>query len=513
MDFIWIIILFLLENILHIFKQAAKIWITKQYKDVMPEKIMHVCQKLSLQFLEQQNIQEIIKRSDSYFEKSLEYTDALVSWLRLVLSSIVLVWFMRNTSFFAILVMSILVLVAFVINLRTTKNTFGFWKRYMETARRFNYLSDLQIKREYAYERRIYDTSKAMDERFSKEFDQAARINRKSGHTRFRGQILLESILIGITVFVMFYFALPNTMESITLGTYTAITETIARMLEELSRCAESVFPIWEFHGLRTELIRFVENDFLEKGSANNFRAESPRENVLSLDNLQFRYYENNEDTLKGICFTFEKGKHYGLVGVNGAGKTTLAKLLLDLYKPTNGRIYDGTEKKTALFQDFQVYPVTVREYLLMGNDSNLSNARVSEVLDMLECSNLKQGLDTPLTLLTEEGTLLSKGQLQRLAIARAFLSEADFILLDEPTASLDPISEREVYRLSEHIFQEKTTLFITHRLGAVSQMDEILVLDHGQLVEHGCHEELMRKNGVYRKLYQTQKEMYVDEI
>ncbi len=135
MDFIWIIILFLLENILHIFKQAAKIWITKQYKDVMPEKIMHVCQKLSLQFLEQQNIQEIIKRSDSYFEKSLEYTDALVSWLRLVLSSIVLVWFMRNTSFFAILVMSILVLVAFVINLRTTKIPLVFgndiWRQHV----------------------------------------------------------------------------------------------------------------------------------------------------------------------------------------------------------------------------------------------------------------------------------------------------------------------------------------------------------------------------------------------
>ena len=134
------------------------------------------------------------------------------------------------------------------------------------------------------------------------------------------------------------------------------------KVFDKLHFCAS---VLHDTHALPTdhdpiqELIRFVENDFLEKGSANNFRAESPRENVLSLDNLQFRYYENNEDTLKGICFTFEKGKHYGLVGVNGAGKTTLAKLLLDLYKPTNGRIYDGTEKKTALFQDFQVYPVT----------------------------------------------------------------------------------------------------------------------------------------------------------
>lgn len=192
---------------------------------------------------------------------------------------------------------------------------------------------------------------------FSKEFDQAAKDKSKEWSYSVSWTNIAREYFDRNYSFcnVLFCFAEYNGVD--TYRNLYRNTETIARMLEELSRCAESVFPIREFHGLRTELIRFVENDFLEKGSANNFRAESPRENVLSLDNLQFRYYENNEDTLKGICFTFEKGKHYGLVGVNGAGKTTLAKLLLDLYKPTNGRIYDGTEKKTALFQDFQVYP------------------------------------------------------------------------------------------------------------------------------------------------------------
>lgn len=519
-DLIWIVLLFFIENMLYIIEKAVRLYITKRYREVMSETMMHVCRKLPLCVLEQQSIQETIRRSDEYFKKSLEYTDAMAYWIRLGMSAAMILWFMRNTSFMVVLVLAVFICATFYVNLCATKNTFGFWQRYMVAARRFNYLSDLQIKREYAYERRVYDTSKAMDERFSKEYDQAARVNRKSGLARFRGQLLLESILIGITIFTMFYFALPQTLETITLGTYTVITEMIARVLGELSRCAESVLPIREFLGLRKELMTFIERALAEKeavamteASENAGEKEVGKENVLSLCNLNFRYEGKEEDTLKDISFTFESGKHYGLVGVNGAGKTTLAKLLLDLYKPLSGEISGGTWKKTVLFQDFQIYPVTVREYLLMGNDPSLPDIRLLEVLEMLDCNALKQGLDTPLTLLTEEGTLLSKGQMQKLAVARAFLSEADFILLDEPTASLDPISERKIYMKSKQIFQGKTTLFITHRLGAISQMDKILVLDQGRLVEQGSHEELMRADGIYRKLYQTQREMYVDEI
>lgn len=505
-DFIWIVSLFFIENLLHIFEIAVRLRVTRSCQAKMPEAVMHVCEKLPLCALEQQDTQEKIRRSEEYFKKSLEYTDALVCWMKLGLSVTVLLWFMRNTSFLVIFMLAALICAAFYVNVRATKNTFGFWQRYMKAARRFNYISDLQIKREYAYERRIYGTSEAMDARFSEEFDRAARVNKKSGLARFRGQVLLESILIGITVFALFYFALPQTLATMTLGTYTAITEMIARVLDELSKCAESVFPIREFRGLQKELAAFLAYVPREK------QREKEECSSLSLSHLHFRYDGNEEDTLRDISFTFERGKHYGLVGVNGAGKTTLAKLLLDLYEPTGGILCGSAWKKTALFQDFQIYPVTVREYLLMGNDLSLADEKLLEVLDMLECGGLKQGLDTPLTLLTEEGTLLSKGQLQRLAVARVFLSDADFIILDEPTASLDPISERDVYVKSQKVLREKTTLFITHRLGAISQMDEILVLDQGHLAEHGSHEELMCADGIYRKLYQTQKEMYVNE-
>lgn len=505
-DFIWIVSLFFIENLLHIFEIAVRLRVTRSCQAKMPEAVMHVCEKLPLCVLEQQDTQEKIRRSEEYFKKSLEYTDALVCWMKLGLSVAVLLWFMRNTSFLVIFMLAALICAAFYVNVRATKNTFGFWQRYMKAARRFNYISDLQIKREYAYERRIYGTSEAMDARFSEEFDRAARVNKKSGLARFRGQVLLESILIGITVFALFYFALPQTLATMTLGTYTAITEMIARVLDELSKCAESVFPIREFRGLQKELAAFLAYVPREK------QRTKEEYSLLSLSHLHFRYDGNKEDTLRDISFTFERGKHYGLVGVNGAGKTTLAKLLLELYEPTGGIHCGSAWKKTALFQDFQIYPVTVREYLLMGNDLSLADEKLLEVLDMLECGGLKQGLDTPLTLLTEEGTLLSKGQLQRLAVARVFLSDADFIILDEPTASLDPISERDVYVKSQKVLREKTTLFITHRLGAISQMDEILVLDQGHLAEYGSHEELMRADGIYRKLYQTQKEMYMNE-
>ena len=245
--------------------------------------------------------------------------------------------------------------------------------------------------------------------------------------------------------------------------------------------------------------------------------------NLIETQQLTIGY--GNKPLLDKINFALKPQQICCLLGANGAGKSTFLKTLLGLQPALNGQIFFqnrplATYSASELAREIayvpqahaQLFPFLVQDMVLMGRsaylkwyqtpkaeDKDLALAALAE----LQISHLAKRYYHE----------LSGGEKQLVLIARAIAQQAKLLIMDEPTASLDPISEREVYRLSEHIFQEKTTLFITHRLGAVSQMDEILVLDHGQLVEHGCHEELMRKNGVYRKLYQTQKEMYVDEI
>lgn len=496
------------ENTVGIIVEAERMRIKHNYSMKAIEDISKKCSKLSLAQQESKETQILVKKADEYFKKALEHADAVSNFANLILVIFALLFLLRQSPLYIALALGVLTLLTFCINIRATKNTFGFWQRYMTTARRYNYFSDLQTKREFAYERRVYQTSQAMDSRFSDAFDQAAKINRKSGITRFWGQAISEGLIVSTTVFTFFYFAIPTSVNHVSLGEYAAITEMVSKLLACLSVCAESVFKIREFWGLYSELNLFLDKpEFLQGNSV----CEATSNKIATLNNVSFRYCENTIDVISNITFDFEKGKHYGLVGINGSGKTTFVKLLLGLYIPCSGTLVT-TCTATALFQDFQLYPITVREYLLMGNKKDISDNYLFNVLQQLNVINLKNGLDTMLTLIDTQGTIVSKGQLQKLAIARAFLSEADLIILDEPTANLDPISEREIYILSKKLLHSKTVIFISHRLGAVSGMDEILVMDKGKLIEHGTHKSLVALNGVYRKLYYTQKGMYVDE-
>lgn len=496
------------ENIVSILKEAQRIRIKRNYSLKAIGDIAEKNSKLTLEQQESRTVQELVEKADSYFGKAMEYTDAVSCFVDLALIASVLLFLLRHSPLYISLTLGILIFITFLVNLRSTKNTFGFWERYMDTVRRSNYFSDLQTQREYAYERRVYQTSQAMDRRFSEAFDQAAETNKRSGISRFWGQAVSEVFIISITIFTLFYFAIPTSVECISLGRYAAITEMMARLLACLSVCAEGVFKVREFLGLYSELNAFLNSpEPLHK----NLSDISSSKWIASIDNVSFRYPGSTIDTISNFTFHFEMGKHYGLVGVNGSGKTTLVKLLLDLYAPSSGSV-ETVQMSTALFQDFQIYPVTVREYLSMGNKNEIPDDQLYNVLQQLNCSPLKNGLNTMLTLIDAQGTSISKGQLQKLAIARAFLSKAKLVILDEPTASLDPISEREIYLLSQKLLRDKTVIFISHRLGAVSGLDEILVMDRGQLRESGTHESLMALNGLYSKLYLTQKGMYVDE-
>lgn len=243
----------------------------------------------------------------------------------------------------------------------------------------------------------------------------------------------------------------------------------------------------------------------------------------LSFHEVSFRYPGTEQYILKGVNLNFTVGKKVALVGMNGAGKTTLIKLLLRLYEPTEGEIrlngidirkYDEEEYLrifSVVFQDFKLFDFPLEENIASGQ--SIDDERMKKVIDQVGLSDLVDRLPqkekTKLYHENGEGVALSGGEAQKVAIARALYKDAPFIILDEPTAALDPIAEAEIYEKLDTLVGNKTAIFISHRMSSCKFCDHIVVLNEGEIIEEGNHEKLVERNGIYAQLYQTQAAYY----
>lgn len=252
---------------------------------------------------------------------------------------------------------------------------------------------------------------------------------------------------------------------------------------------------------------------------------------TIKFENVSFRYPGADHDTIKNINLEISPGDTVVMVGLNGAGKTTLIKLLTRLYDPTDGRILlDGHDLREydvqklydifgIVFQDYGKYAVSVRDNIAFGEIlKEIRQEKIEEAADNSNASGfidkLPDKYDTPLMRYFEDnGTELSIGQWQKLAIARAFYSESDILILDEPTASLDAIAEQEIFNQFDNLRGGKTSIFVSHRLSSATTADKIIVLKDGQLIEEGNHAELMRMRGEYYTLFSTQAKRYITPI
>ena len=250
---------------------------------------------------------------------------------------------------------------------------------------------------------------------------------------------------------------------------------------------------------------------------------------TLEAKNVSFAYPGSERLVLKNLNVKINPGETVSIVGLNGAGKTTFIKLLTRLYDPTAGEILlDGRDIREydvrevydmfgIIFQDFGKYAMSVAENIQFGDlkrersDSDIKKAAEnSGAADYIE--KLRDGYDTPLMKYFEEsGTELSIGQWQKLAIARAFYADSDILILDEPTASLDPMAEQDIFNRFNELRKDKTSIFISHRLSSATLADTILVMENGEIVEKGSHKELMKTGGRYYELFSTQAARYID--
>lgn len=244
---------------------------------------------------------------------------------------------------------------------------------------------------------------------------------------------------------------------------------------------------------------------------------------LLEFSHVSFRYPGTAQDILKDVSMTFRIGEKLALVGMNGAGKTTLIKLLCRLYEPTEGEIwlnginiekYDYDEYVqifSVVFQDFRLYDFPLDENIACGGE--VDGERLQHALQLAGLWERVQELpQKERTLLGHEngqGVLLSGGEAQKAAIARALYKDAPFIILDEPTAALDPLAEAEIYENFNTLIQNKTAIYISHRMSSCKFCDRIVVLGDGRIVEEGNHGTLMAEKGTYYRLYSAQEAYY----
>ena len=316
---------------------------------------------------------------------------------------------------------------------------------------------------------------------------------------------------------------------NLTLGDYVVLTGAAASFQGNLEGLLTLIQNIFEDLPMLRDLHSFLERAEKTHTQAGTETFPQPLQHGVEIRNLRFRYPEATDDVLQDINLDVRPGEIVSIVGTNGAGKSTLIKLLLGLYQPDDGTIrYDGTQVAAiapeqialncaAVFQDFARFRRPVREELNPGppnfhiNDETLRRV-INEVGLEERFQTLPRGLDTfldPSLGKAGEGAELSGGEWQKVALARALVRNPQVLVLDEPTAALDPQAEVDLYQRFVELAAGRMTFLISHRIGSARLADRILVLDAGRIVEDGTHEALLARDGLYAQFFRAQAHWY----
>ena len=416
---------------------------------------------------------------------------------------------------------SLLIIVA---SIKESAYTRKFDLEIVDVNRRFSYYFSLMGGPSYQKEIRVYDLGDLINAKVKNYLDKMLNQFNK----RFAYEANISAIKIFLETILRFisytYVAMRTLSEAygpqITFGEFSLIisaNENFMKAFQDMFTetgdfilSLANLIPLYDFINLES-------SDERKLNKAGDFES-------LEFKNVSFAYPGSDRQILDDISFKIERGEKISIVGVNNAGKTSLVKLIGRFYDIDNGEIlYNGEnikdidkkslyKKVSAVFQDFSIMPFTIKENII-GNKT-YKKEKIDEILKELgldkKIADLEYGLDTYMNKeIYEKATDLSLGQKQKLAIARCLYQDPDLIILDEPTASLDPLAEAKIYEEFNEMTKGKTVIFISHRMSSSRFTDKILLLDEGKIAAYDTHENLMQYENTYSRLFKSQAKYY----
>jgi ATP-binding cassette, subfamily B, bacterial len=392
--------------------------------------------------------------------------------------------------------------------------------------RQMDYLRQVGGSKEAAKELKLFNLSGYLTERFTKIshriYEENVSLNRRR---LFWGGLL--SILAQLGYYSAYVLSIFRTIEGrYTIGDFALITTAIMQAMGNIQQAFSTASGVADQALFLTDLLAFFAMKPHVQSKANGLPAPRPIVRGFEFRNVSFTYPETTRRVLSNFNFSLAPGERVALIGENGQGKTTIVKLITRLYDPSEGQILlDGIDLREydleslhseigVIFQDFMRYEMTARENIAVGRvETDHAPEEIEYAAEKSLASSviarLRGGYEQMLGRRFEGGVDLSGGEWQKLALARAYLRDAQLLILDEPTASLDARSEFEVFERFAELTDEKMALLISHRFSTVRMADRIVVLEGGHLVEEGSHAQLMALGGRYAAMFEMQAASY----
>lgn len=491
---------------------------------------------------------ELMRKSErlqniSYFEDSEFYNDIqllsseaswrpvnlLVFGTSLISNAIVFASMLLMVSSVNILVSLLLFVVLIpqgIIAYRIQQQAFETLVSNSEESRKLDYYSQVLLSNNHIKDIRLYNLYFFFITKYTDVFTSITdklQVDRRKKFTNSALFITLNSIVI----ILMFGYVIIQIKKGVLdLGVIFVFSTSIIYSINSMARLVEDSSLLYDTLLYMENFFKFIEiEDELSTEVPITKTENNIGDDIIEFRNVNFSYSNNSDLVLSNVSFKIAEGEKIAIVGENGAGKTTLVKLLCAFYPNYSGDIivnnkslreYELTDYRkqiTSIFQDFSKFDISLRENVALSDLSRIfKNEDITKALDKGRFNMKDMSLDQVLGRKFDGGKELSGGEWQKVALSRAFFSNAPILILDEPTASIDAKAEYELFQDFLQLTQGKTVFYITHRLASVKFANKILVLKSGEIHSFGTHNELMNKDEYYRKLYKMQSSMYAEE-